>query len=321
MAEGQKGLKAVRVAVAVAVAAAVAAMWTGYGGALYAALGWVGRTQIVLTALAASAGTVAVWLTVTLLFGRVYCSMFCPLGAVQDAAARLARLPGNRLARRMGVRRDYHYSPGRTRLRLGALAVVAVCLLAGLMAVPALVDPYGIYTGFIANVAKPLWGWAVNGVAALGEATGWWEAQRAPAAVASAFGAALSAATMGAVAVAAWLSGRLFCNTLCPVGTVLGIASARSLWHIDIDTDLCTQCRRCEWACKAQCIDLNDHVVDGSRCVMCFNCLAACPDGAITYRPDRKQLSLPMMQSVGKQAAPALDCQSTAQPTSNETIP
>jgi ferredoxin len=43
---------------------------------------------------------------------------------------------------------------------------------------------------------------------------------------------------------------------------------------------------------------MNDHVVDGSRCVNCFNCINVCPDDAIRYTSRRKQLSIPMMQSL-----------------------
>ncbi len=67
------------------------------------------------------------------------------------------------------------------------------------------------------------------------------------------------------------------CNTLCPVGTILGCVSRNSAMRIDIDTDRCIQCRRCEHVCKAECIDMQSHVVDMSRCVVCFDCLPCAP--------------------------------------------
>jgi ferredoxin len=60
-------------------------------------------------------------------------------------------------------------------------------------------------------------------------------------------------------------------------------------------------------------------VVDGSRCVNCFDCLTACDDNAIFYRPDRKQLSMPMMQRIDEaKVERAGTCTGTAM-TSNVT--
>lgn len=311
-----QGLKAARIAVSVAVAAVITLLWIEYSDLVLNALGWIEHTQIIPAGLAFSGVTVLSWLVMTALFGRIYCSMFCPLGVVQDVAARLGRMS------RTGSRRDYHYSPPMTRLRYCALVVVAVCFFTGFLLIPAMIDPYSMYSSFVLNVLKPLWGWVSNGVAAIGVATGWWTVTYVSVITASVFGVALSMVSMLGVATSAWLLGRPFCNTLCPVGTVLGIVSARSLWHIDIDTDLCTNCRKCEHACKAQCIDLTDHVVDGSRCVCCFDCLTVCPDDAIFYRPDRKQLSLPMMQSLERpRVGSASACSATMASTADTAAP
>jgi polyferredoxin len=300
-------------AVSVAVAIAITVLWIEYSDLVLGTLGWIEHTQIISAGLAFSGVTVLFWLVMTSLFGRIYCSLFCPLGVVQDVAARLGRMT------RRGYSRDYHYTAPNVRLRYCALAVVVVCFFTGLLIVPALLDPYSMYSTFVLNVLKPIWGWICNGIAALGTATGWWTIESVSIITASLFGIVMSVVSLMGVAVAAWVLGRPFCNTLCPVGTVLGIVSARSLWHIDIDTDLCTNCRKCEHACKAQCINILDHVVDGSRCVNCFDCLTACDDNAIFYRPDRKQLSMPMMQRIDEaKVERAGTCTGTAM-TSNIT--
>lgn len=103
----------------------------------------------------------------------------------------------------------------------------------------------------------------------------------------------------------AWRRGRIFCNTLCPVGTILGCVSRNSAMRIDIDTDRCIQCRRCEHVCKAECIDMQSHVVDMSRCVVCFDCLPVCPNDAIRYTTERHQLAIPMMQKISRTIAGA----------------
>ena len=85
---------------------------------------------------------------------------------------------------------------------------------------------------------------------------------------------------------AGWMSarhGRLYCNTLCPVGTLLGLVSTFCLVKINIDTDSCRSCGRCAHVCKAQCIDVKNKRVDAGRCVLCFNCLSTCQDNALFF--------------------------------------
>lgn len=81
----------------------------------------------------------------------------------------------------------------------------------------------------------------------------------------------------------AWRSGRTYCNTICPVGTVLGLVSRYSLFRPTIATEKCTSCGLCSRQCKASCIDSKSHTIDHSRCVTCMNCLEVCNRNAITY--------------------------------------
>jgi len=82
-----------------------------------------------------------------------------------------------------------------------------------------------------------------------------------------------------------WLSvwkGRLYCNTVCPVGTLLGLVSKKSLYQVRFDAG-CNQCGKCMFVCKSQCIDIKKREVDFSRCVGCANCIKSCDKNAIRY--------------------------------------
>ena len=291
-------LKICRVVVSVTIMAMVTLLWVEYSALLLNALGWIERIQIIPVSIGFSFGILVFWWLFTSLFGRIYCSSICPLGTLQDIVARVGR------SSRQGSRRDYHYSPPLTTLRYTSLAIVIACLIGGLTLLPTVVDPYSIYTRSVVDLLKPVWGCINNLLAKAGTATGLWDVTYVHVFTASAFGVILSIVSITAITIPAWFYGRTFCNTICPVGTTLGLISKQSLWHIDIDTDLCTNCRRCEHACKASCINMDDHTVDGSRCVNCFNCLTACRDNAIFYRPTRKQLSIPMLQRTDAKAAP-----------------
>lgn len=216
------------------------------------------------------------WLVVTLLFGRIYCSSVCPLGTLQDVCAHL----GCR-SRAKGITHGwYHYRQPFTVLRNAVVILTFVSLLAGITFIASFIDPSSIFGRACSNILYP----AIHGTP--------------PWLIGSVLGFILSLCMIAVVSVMSWKRGRMWCNTFCPVGTALGYVSRHSVMRIDIDTDRCTQCRKCEYVCKAECINLTSHVVDGSRCINCFNCLSVCDDDAIHYTYTRKQLSIPMMQKI-----------------------
>lgn len=280
-------MKLIRVAVCVVMLVFATLLFTVVSAKVAIALNWVARIQIFPLAMAGAATAVAIWLAVTLLFGRVYCSSVCPLGVVQDIFSRL---------RHGDSRHPFHFSQPRNRLRYAVLVIVAVGSAVGIGAIPSLLDPYSAFGRMASDLARPV-------VEFLGGAE---------VVAASWLAILIAVATLALVGWFSFRHGRIICNTVCPVGSALSIFSRYSLFHFDIDTDLCINCRKCEHSCKAECISMDDHVVDGSRCVACFNCVDACDSGAIRYTHRRKKLSLPMMQRIGN--ATAAPCGSNAEP-------
>ena len=49
--------------------------------------------------------------------------------------------------------------------------------------------------------------------------------------------------TFAVLLVLAWRSGRTYCNTICPVGTVLGFLARYSLFKTRFDTSKCNGCK------------------------------------------------------------------------------
>jgi ferredoxin len=271
-------LKRLRVAVSLAFLAATALLFLDFGNRLTGFAPGVLFLQFVPsllnyveTASLGAAGFVAVLLA-TLLFGRVYCSSVCPLGTLQDAVGLAAR------------RRAWRFRAPDTALRHGLLAVTAVLAVAGAGVLLNLLDPYSGFGRIMANLGRPAVIAGGNLLAAALEQFGVYALARERWAVPDPLSAGVAAGTLFLVAWLAASRGRLYCNAVCPVGTLLGLVARVSWVRIGIEAQACTRCRKCEGVCKAGCIDLASMTVDASRCVACFNCLAACPHGAMGFR-------------------------------------
>jgi len=221
-----------------------------------------------------SAGCIAV-LLLTLLCGRVYCAMLCPLGVFMDFSAWLAK--------RTGKRRKLPYRPGRTWLRALVVAVCAAGLIAGTALPIAFLDPYSVFGKITAATLRPALGWINHLVAATKIIN---PVDVSPVAWASA-GVALG--LLGLVLVSAVFRGRLWCNTVCPVGAVLGFFSKHALFRLKIADQACVGCSMCERVCPAQCIDFRSHQIDHSRCVMCLDCVTSCKRSGITLTRERRK--------------------------------
>lgn len=255
-------------------------LFLDFTGTLHAWFGWLARIQLLPAVLALNAGVVLALLLLTLLFGRLYCSVICPLGVMQDIAARLGR--------RGKHKNRYAYSPALKWLRYTMLALFVAALAAGFGSLAALVAPYSAYGRIAQNLFAPLYGWGNNLLAYLAERVDSYAFYRTEVWIRSLPTLAVAAATFAIVAVLAWRNGRTWCNTVCPVGTVLGLLSRHSLLRPAIDTSKCNGCGLCARRCKAACIDSQRHEIDLSRCVVCFDCIDNCRRGAIRYTLRRK---------------------------------
>ncbi len=235
------------------------------------------------TAALGAAGCVVV-VMLTLLFGRVYCSTICPLGTLQDVIGFAAR-------KRQG-RRRFQYSAPHTLLRYAVFALTVISLLLGSGFLLNLLDPFSTFGRIFSNLVRPVVLLVNNAAATLLNQVGVHFLYQVQWAVIAPLSAGVAVVFLFLITWLAAKHGRLYCNTGCPVGTLLGLFSRISLFQIDIDTDLCNGCRLCESVCKARCIDSRNKQVDISRCVACFNCFAVCRKNGLRFkRMGRRRLS------------------------------
>ena len=229
-----------------------------------------------LTAAGLGAAGFIIVLAVTALFGRVYCSAVCPLGILQDAI--------NFLTRKIRKRRRFQFTKPHNVLRYSLLCLTVLALLVGGGFLLNLLDPFSAFGRIFSNLVRPVFLAANNGAASVLEPLGVTTLYRVRWAVIAPASAVVAAATLVLVGWLAVKHGRLYCNTVCPVGALLGLVSRVSLFRISVDQDACKGCKRCERACKANCIDIENQAIDFSRCVACYNCLAVCPTNGLLFQ-------------------------------------
>ena len=227
----------------------VTLLFLDFTGTLHAWFGWMAKIQFLPAVLALNAGVVLLLIVLTFVCGRIYCSVICPLGVFQDIVARIGR----------GKKKlPYTYSKAKNVLRYSVLVVFLALMAGGLTSIAALIAPYSAYGRIANNLFAPVLKSLPTFLIAL--------------------------LTFIIIGVLAWRNGRTYCNTVCPVGTVLGVISKFSLFRIEIDKEKCRKCNLCARRCKAACIDIPNAAVDHSRCVTCFDCLKQCKHDAIHYR-------------------------------------
>lgn len=249
--------------VACLVFALMTLLFCGAGDAVRAYLAWLPEWQVVPAVLGLNLFVLIGLGVLTILLGRVYCSMICPLGIFQDVISWLSSRWGK-------VGRRFSYQREKKQMRWIALTSFLLLLSAGLPSWAMLAEPYSAFGRMVANLFAPL-------VRLIGAGDG---------AVGFGFGAFFVAvATFCVVAVCAWRGGRVYCNSVCPVGTVLGVLSRFALFRPVIDRSKCIRCGRCASQCKASCLDSKNGRIEMNRCVVCLNCLGSCREGAIALRP------------------------------------
>lgn len=267
-------LRTIRLTTAFICFTLVTLLFLDFTGTLHTWFGWLAKIQFLPAVLALNLGVVLLLIALTWIFGRVYCSVICPLGIFQDVVSWLA---GKRKKNR------FRYSPALSWLRYGVMVIFILAMISGLGAWAALIAPYSAYGRIASNLFAPLWQWGNNFLAYLAERAGSYAFYETEVWLRSLPTFIIATVTFIILIILAWRNGRTYCNTICPVGTFLGLISRFSVFKPVIDTSKCNGCGLCTRNCKAACINAKAHEIDYSRCVACMDCIDKCRQGAIRY--------------------------------------
>ena len=267
-------------------------LFLDFTGSAQHCVGRMAKLQLLPALLAFNWVVVIVLLAITVLMGRIYCSVICPLGIMQDVISWISgKLKLDKNKRRFG-RFSYENSKGLSVLRYTIFALFVVCLFAGFGTFVQLLAPYSSFGRIVTMLLQPLYEMGNNILADRSEAAGNYDYYQVSVWMRSMPVFIVAAVTFIVIFIMAWIDGRFYCNRLCPVGTLLGILSAKRVVGIDIKADKCKSCRLCERACKSSAIFIPNRdqklkglvpAVDSTRCVDCFNCIDTCQHGALSF--------------------------------------
>ena len=247
-------LRKIRILLAIVMIVMVTLLFLGLDYQVNQWLGWTAKIQFLPALMALNVIVLAILIALTLLFGRLYCSIICPLGILQDIYSWLGgKFKKNR----------FTYVKEHRWLRYTVLVVFIVCLIVGFAPVTTLLAPYSTYgrivtSFYVNNLTVSIVAWVMLLV----------------------------------LGVLAFLYGRAYCNSVCPVGTVLSFFARFSLFSVRFNEEKCKHCGLCEKNCKARAIDSKTGTIDYSRCVVCGDCIDKCKGDALSFNA-RKPIQKP----------------------------
>ena len=203
-------LRKIRTILAAVVFILITLLFLDFTGTLHTWLGWLAKIQFLPAVMALNLVVVVSLVVLTLVFGRIYCSVICPLGIFQDLLARFRR-----------KKNKYSYSGEVKWLRYPVLVA---------------------YGRIATMIFQPVWKMANNLLALVAERMDSYAFYSVDTWMRSLPVFVIAAVTLVVLFVLAWRGGRTYCNTICPVGTVLSFFARFSWLKIRFDVDKCKNC-------------------------------------------------------------------------------
>lgn len=278
----RKGLQTIRRILATLFFLGVLTLFMDFTGTLHYYLGWMAKVQFLPAVMALNVVVIATLIVLTLIFGRIYCSVICPMGVMQDGLAWIGKKQ---------KKNRYFYSKEKKGLRWVMLVWFFILAAFGTLGIADLIAPYSSFGRIAQNIFQPVYIGINNLLAIAAEHLGSYTFYHRDVWIRSLPVFIIAAVTFVVVAVLAWRGGRTYCNTICPVGTVLSFFARFSWFRIYFDGEKCRQCSMCSRNCKGACNDYTHLRIDRSRCVACGDCIASCRFGALHYGHPGKDIA------------------------------
>ena len=270
-------LKKIRITLAILCYVMVTLLFLDFTGTLQGYFGFLAKVQFLPAVLALNVVAILFVVVLTLLFGRIYCSVICPLGVFQDIFSWLGG---------KGKKTKHGRFKFVKERRIPRYAILGLFIVGLATSFPAaiLIAPYSAYGRIATYILSPIYKLANNGLAYMAERMDSYLFYSVEVWNKGLVALVVAIVTFVILGVFAYFKGRAYCNTICPVGTFLGFISRFAIFRPVIDKSKCIHCGMCERNCKSSCIDSKEGAFDYSRCVSCMNCIDKCSKKAISYK-------------------------------------
>ena len=199
-------LRKIRTILAAVVFVLITLLFLDFTGSLHCWLGWLAKIQFLPAVMALNVVVIVALVALTLVFGRIYCSIICPLGILQDVLARLRR-----------KKNKYSYSQEVKWLRYPVLVIFVIALVAGVGSLFQLLAPYSAYGRIATMIFQPLWMMANNVLGTIAERADSYAFYTVDVWMKSMPVFIIALVTLVVLFILAWRGGRTYCNTICPV--------------------------------------------------------------------------------------------------------
>ena len=197
----------------------------------------------------------------TILFGRFFCGLVCPFGALHQLVSYLAH--GRN---KTGLIALHKYSKTQN-IKYYILAVFLIMAAAGRYSSlqSGLLDPIPLFTRSFNLLILPI----IDNSAKILTSGRFYQASL------------LTLAVFLGFVLLNFYKPRFFCIFICPLGALFGIINRFSILRINRNHPTCTDCKLCNSHCQGSCEPA--ETLKLSECVLCFNCLDDCKFNAIDY--------------------------------------
>ncbi len=225
-------------------------------------------------------------LVLSIVLGRYFCGWICPLGTTIDFGDWLSR-----------TFRKKKSNPTR-KLRTWKFSVLIVVLLAALLSVQLVwfFDPIVIMTRTVTTAIYPLFVFLLESSMNLLLKIGVFQdtlfsifdfLRETILPIETLFfqQSVLFAVILIIILLFSLLARRFWCRYLCPLGALFGFFSSFRLTKgIDVVSDKCIDCGKCQRECKMDAINDDYRSHSRAECIECMSCVAVCPTDAISYK-------------------------------------
>lgn len=199
-------------------------------------------------------------LVLTLLFGRVFCSHLCPLGALQEWIRALGR--------KVGIKKDIE--------------------------LPVSIDRYARYLKYVILAVIVYFSYKTGDLIFRG-----YDPFNALMHLGEEFDEKVAGySILGALLFSSIFSKNWWCRYFCPFGAAMGMIKKLSPFRIRRDEASCISCGVCDKACPAGLVVSDAKEVNSADCISCLNCVKDCPNSSLKATVAGKEISKKKMSLI-----------------------